>query len=113
MQIKVKNPNKGQIVASRSHLNDATKAFVEQQKKQFKEIELVPAGSSLKFCLVAEGKADIYPRLAPTMEWDTAAGQIVAEEAGAEVVIADTGKPVQYNKEDLLNPYFIVRPKQV
>ena len=71
-------------------------------------MKFISAGSSLKLCLVAEGKADIYPRLGPTMEWDIAAGQAVAENAGASVLRHDTGQPLTYNKEDLLNPWFIV-----
>jgi 3'(2'), 5'-bisphosphate nucleotidase len=69
-------------------------------------------GSSLKLVLVAEGKADIYPRLGPTMEWDTAAAQIVVEEAGGTVINHETGAPLEYNKENLLNPYFIVFARQ-
>ena len=72
------------------------------------ELDFVSAGSSLKFCLVAEGKADIYPRLGPTMEWDTAAGQVVAQCAGARIVNHETGRELRYNKESLLNPWFIV-----
>ena len=68
----------------------------------------ISAGSSLKLCLVAEGEADIYPRLGPTMEWDIAAGQVVAEGAGATVLRHDNGTPLTYNKEDLLNPWFVV-----
>ena len=64
-------------------------------------------GSSLKFCLVAEGTADVYPRLGPTMEWDTAAAQCVVEEAGGQVLDRD-GKPLRYNKPDLHNPWFVV-----
>lgn len=96
------------VVASRSHLSDETLQFVEQLKQQGKEIEFVSSGSSLKFCLVAEGKADVYPRFGPTMEWDTAAGQAVIECAGGKVVNAQTNGPLLYNKENLLNPYFIV-----
>jgi 3'(2'), 5'-bisphosphate nucleotidase len=66
-------------------------------------------GSSLKLCLVAEGKADVYPRLAPTMEWDTAAAHAVAKTAGCEVIQYESGQPVTYNKENLLNPYFVVQ----
>jgi len=101
--------SKIRIAASRSHLNDATQAFVNQKRNEFEEVEFISAGSSLKFCLVAEGKADFYPRFAPTMEWDTGAGQIVAEEAGATVTIAETTDPLIYNKENLLNPYFLVQ----
>lgn len=92
------------IVASRSHNTPETAAFISQ----FDSPELVSMGSSLKLLLVAEGKADVYPRLAPTMEWDTAAAQIIVEEAGGKVVLENQKDPVLYNKENLLNPYFIV-----
>ena len=69
---------------------------------------LITAGSSLKFCLVAEGAADLYPRLGTTMEWDTAAGQLIVEEAGGRVVEAASNSPLRYNKADLRNPHFIV-----
>ena len=70
---------------------------------------MMPMGSSLKFCVVAKGDADIYPRLGPTSEWDTAAAQAVVEQAGGAVLELD-GKPLSYNtKEDILNPYFLVR----
>ena len=72
------------------------------------DLELVSIGSSLKLCLVAEGKADVYPRFAPTMEWDTAAGHAIVRAAGGEVWQWETKEPVRYNKEDLLNPWFIV-----
>ncbi len=97
------------IVGSRSHQTPDLLKYVEDQKAKFAQVEFVSAGSSLKFCLIAEGKADVYPRLGPTMEWDTCAGQIVATEAGAEVVRFDNGEPLNYNREDLLNPYFMVR----
>ena len=91
------------VVCSRSHLNDATQNFVDQLNQP----ELVATGSSLKFLILAIGKAHLYPRLAPTMEWDTGAAQIVLEEAGGKVVQADNNEPLMYNKENLLNPYFI------
>jgi len=91
-----------QVVASKSHMNDATRSLVDR----LGEVSLVSTGSSLKFCRVAEGEADIYPRLAPTCEWDTAAGQAVLEGAGG-VVVNLQGKPLQYGKPDLLNPFFI------
>ncbi len=96
------------IVGSRSHATPELEAFVEDKRKAFGRVEFISAGSSLKFCLIAEGQADIYPRLGPTMEWDTAAGQVIAEYAGAKVHRYDTGKSLLYNKEDLLNPWFIV-----
>jgi 3'(2'), 5'-bisphosphate nucleotidase len=96
-------------IASRSHLSGETSSFLEELKKEHGEIEIVSAGSSLKFCLVAEGTADVYPRFAPTMEWDTAAGQAIVEQAGGSVLQHGTGGPLRYNKENLLNPWFIVR----
>ena len=96
------------VVASRSHLSEMVVKYVEKLKKDFDEVEYVAAGSALKFGLIAEGKAHVYPRLAPTMEWDTGAGQIVVEEACGLVIQADSGEPMIYNKESLVNPYFIV-----
>jgi len=90
------------VVASKSHLNTETHAFIEQ----LGSVSLVQAGSSLKFCRVAEGAADIYPRLAPTCEWDTAAAQAVLEGAGGCVVDL-YGNPLRYGKPDVLNPSFI------
>ena len=80
-------------------------------KKKHRSVEFISAGSSLKLCLVAEGRADIYPRLAPTMEWDTAAGQVIVEEAHGSVLNSETNEPLRYNKKNLLNPWFIVRKK--
>ena len=98
------------IIGSRSHMNIKTLEFIEDLKnKTEKEIEIVSKGSSLKFCLVAEGKADIYPRFAPTMEWDTAAGQAICEAVGVEVISLETNKPLLYNKENLLNTWFEVK----
>ncbi|MFI3292950.1 MAG: 3'(2'),5'-bisphosphate nucleotidase CysQ [Rikenellaceae bacterium] len=99
------------IVASRSHPSDETLEFVERMRMEHGEVEFISSGSSIKLALVAEGSADVYPRFAPTMEWDTAAGDAVARCAGAEVVRADDQQPLIYNKEDLLNPWFIVRKK--
>lgn len=96
-------------VASRSHLSPETEAFINELRRDHPELQLISSGSSLKICLVAEGKADIYPRHAPTMEWDTAAGHAIALAAGHEMVDANTGRPLTYNKEDLHNPWFIVR----
>lgn len=95
-------------VASRSHLNEETEAFISSLSARFGEVETVSKGSSLKFCLVAEGVADIYPRFAPTMEWDTAAGQAIAVAASCRVELADLSAPLAYNKENLLNPWFVV-----
>jgi 3'(2'), 5'-bisphosphate nucleotidase len=96
-------------VASRSHINEETKEFINELEEEYGEVHVVSAGSSLKFCLIAEGRAHIYPRFGPTMEWDTAAGHAIAEEAGARVVQDnDDEDPLNYNKENLLNPFFIV-----
>ena len=95
------------IVGSRSHLNDATTNFISEIEKSNK-VEIVSKGSSLKFCLVAEGQAHLYPRYAPTMEWDTAAGQAICQVAGVKVIDNTTQQALRYNKENLLNPYFLV-----
>jgi len=90
------------VVASKNHLNAETRAFIDK----LGEHELVQAGSSLKFCRIAEGHADIYPRMGPTCEWDTGAAQAVLAAAGGKVQTVD-GKPLKYGKQDVLNPYFI------
>ena len=90
------------VVASKNHLNDATQSFIER----LGAVSLIQAGSSLKFCRVAEGAADIYPRLAPTCEWDTAAAQAVLEGAGGAVLDLD-GQPLLYGKPNVLNASFI------
>ena len=101
------------IVASRSHMSPETQAFVDERRAEHPDLDLVSAGSSLKLCRVADGTADEYPRFAPTMEWDTAAGDAVARAAGCEVSewSASVGAvgPLEYNKEDLHNPWFLVR----
>lgn len=96
------------VVASRSHGSEAVEKCVEKLEKKFGAVDRKSMGSSLKLCLVAEGAADIYPRLAPTSEWDTAAAQAVVEAAGGIVVDSDL-KVLRYNtKADILNPYFYV-----
>ncbi len=96
------------IVGSRSHGSPELEAFVEQKKKEKGRVEFLVAGSSLKICLVAEGSADIYPRLGPTMEWDTAAGQAIATCSGARVYVHVSGEELKYNRKDMLNPWFVV-----
>lgn len=93
------------VVASKSHLNDDTQAFIDSIEG---DVEIVQAGSSLKFLKIATGDADIYPRLAPTCEWDTAAAHSVLNGAGGEVSQAN-GEPMVYGKEEILNPHFIAR----
>ena len=97
------------IVGSRSHLSPETNDYFKKLQQQYGEAEVVIKGSSIKMCMVAEGKADIYPRLGPTMEWDTAAGHAIALYAGCSVLQFDSGDPLVYNKPDLLNPWFVVR----
>lgn len=97
------------VVGSRSHKSVETEAFIDQMQLEGKQVELVSMGSSLKFCLIAEGKASIYPRFAPTMEWDTAAGQAICNAAGLKVWQVNKTEELQYNKENLLNPFFIVK----
>lgn len=95
------------VVGSRSHGSEALDGFLNRLKERFETVNLVSAGSSLKFCMVAEGSADLYVRHGPTMEWDTAAGQIIVEEAGGAVLNLATAAPLEYNKENLLNPAFL------
>jgi 3'(2'), 5'-bisphosphate nucleotidase len=92
------------IVASRNHLNEETKKYISQ----FKNFTLLQAGSSIKLCMIAEGSADIYPRLAPTSEWDTAAAQAIVEGAGGSVQDLKNNRFI-YQKDNILNPHFIVR----
>ncbi len=91
------------MVASRSHLNPETLEFVHQ----LQEPKLVNVGSSLKFMAVAKGEADVYPRYVPCMEWDTAAADVIIREVGLKIRKVDNHQPLQYNKENLLNPFFI------
>lgn len=106
-----KNNKHLRILASRSHLNDATKNYIENLKVAH-SVEFIQKGSSLKFCSLAEGLADIYPRFSKTMEWDTAAGQAICKAVGVEVIDFDSRKPLIYNKEDLMNPSFLAEVKK-
>lgn len=105
---KNNNSSLVKVVGSRSHMSQETLNYVEGLKQKGKEVQIVSKGSSLKFCLVAEGKADVYPRFAPTMEWDTAAGQAICNAVGISVISKETNKPLEYNKKNLLNPWFLV-----
>ena len=100
------------VVASRSHLTSETEDFIDSLKQQHNNVSLISSGSSLKICLVAAGEADIYPRFAPTMEWDTAAGHAIARAAGMEIYQVGKDEPLEYNKENLLNPWFIVERRR-
>ncbi len=95
------------IVASRSHLTPETEQFIQTKQEIYAPVDIVSKGSSLKLCLIAEGKADAYPRFAPTMEWDTAAGHAIILATGKNVRQVESCEPLEYNKENLLNPWFI------
>lgn len=97
------------VVASRSHLSPETEDYIHRLEQEYGDVHIISCGSSLKICSVAEGTADIYPRFAPTMEWDTAAGHAIARAAGKNIYQTDEKTPLRYNKEDLLNPWFIVK----
>ena len=96
------------VVASRSHPSPETKAYIDKLIAEKGNVEIISRGSSLKICMVAEGHADVYPRFGATTEWDTAAGQAIAEEAGCIVQSVDDCNRIVYNKESLENPWFIV-----
>lgn len=105
---KIEDHRVTRAVASRSHMSEETEAFIKELEAKHGEVEVVSTGSSLKFCLVAEGKADYYPRYAPTMEWDTGAGQAIVEAAGGKVTRYEDNERFYYNREDLLNGWFLV-----
>jgi 3'(2'), 5'-bisphosphate nucleotidase len=97
------------VVASRSHMSQETETYVQEMCDIHGEVNLISKGSSLKLCMVAEGTANCYPRFAPTMEWDTAAGQAICEHAGFEVIDWSTKQGMLYNREELLNNWFLVK----
>jgi 3'(2'), 5'-bisphosphate nucleotidase len=106
----IKNSTNFGVVASRSHLSPETKTYIEQLQKKYNDITIMSKGSSLKICMVAEGLANVYPRFAPTSEWDTAAGHAVAVASGAKMVKAENeDEELEYNKENIMNPWFIVK----
>lgn len=107
-RIPLEQPSKYTVVASRSHMSPETEDFVNELRAEHGELELISKGSSLKLCMVARGKANCYPRFAPTMEWDTAAGQAICNHAGFTVMDWKTKKPMRYNRENLLNNWFLV-----
>jgi 3'(2'), 5'-bisphosphate nucleotidase len=100
------------VVASRSHPSPEIQDYINKLSQLYGEVKTISRGSSLKICMVAEGEADVYPRFGKTSEWDTAAGQAVAENAGCQVISLEDGKRLVYNKETLDNPWFIVKSKE-
>ncbi|TRO64277.1 3'(2'),5'-bisphosphate nucleotidase CysQ [Christiangramia sabulilitoris] len=97
------------VVASKSHLSPETEEYIKSLEKEHGEIKTISKGSSLKLCMVAEGVANEYPRFAPTMEWDTAAGQAICSFAGKTVIDHKTGEEMLYNRQELLNNWFLVK----
>jgi 3'(2'), 5'-bisphosphate nucleotidase len=95
------------VIGSRSHLSIKTKIYFKKLKKQYNDLKIIQIGSSLKLCLIAEGKIDIYPRFSPSMEWDIAAGHAIIEAAGFKICKINNKNPLIYNKKDLRNPPFI------
>ena len=108
VKIPSERPAKYTVVASRSHMSSETEDFVNDLRTEHGELELISKGSSLKLCMVARGKANCYPRFAPTMEWDTAAGQAICNHVGFTVTDWKTKEPMQYNRKELLNNWFLV-----
>jgi 3'(2'), 5'-bisphosphate nucleotidase len=106
---KIPNPEnrKYTVVGSRSHMSAETEEFINKKKVEKGEVDILSKGSSLKLCMLAEGKADDYPRFAPTMEWDTAAGHAILSAAGGKVINWRTKEDLKYNKENLLNEWFL------
>lgn len=109
MRETLDNKPKFTIVASKSHLSMETETYIRSLEEKHGEVITISKGSSLKFCLVAEGTANEYPRFAPTMEWDTAAGQAICTSAGCNVIDLNTKKPMIYNRQNLLNSWFLVK----
>lgn len=96
------------IAVSRSHFSNETEAYIQKMREQHQQIELLTSGSSIKMCLVAEGKVDVYPRFSYSMEWDTAAGEAIVKYSGGQVLDTTTNQPLLYNKAQLKNPFHIV-----
>jgi 3'(2'), 5'-bisphosphate nucleotidase len=103
------DPRPYTVIGSRSHLSKETEDYFEEKRKEKGEVKIFSIGSSLKLCMIAEGRADEYPRFAPTMEWDTAAGQAIIEGAGKKVYNYKSGAEMAYNKENLLNDWFLAK----
>jgi len=96
------------VLVSRSHMNPETEVYIDKLRKKHESIEIIRMGSSLKICKIAEGNADVYPKIGKTMEWDTAAGHAIVKAVGKNIFLPDLVTELTYNKEDLQNPHFIV-----
>ena len=97
------------VIGSRSHPSEDFNSFLSKMREKHGEVEVLAVGSALKFCRVAEGSADVYPRFGPTVEWDTAAGHAILNAVGKKVIVVETGEELSYNKENLINPWFIAQ----
>ncbi len=97
------------VLTSRSHISEATKEYIRLLEEKYERVEIIPAGSALKFTLLAEGKADIYPRFGPTMEWDIAAGHVLLKAVGKNIYDYRSGREHQYNKTSLKNDWFLAQ----
>jgi 3'(2'), 5'-bisphosphate nucleotidase len=95
------------VIGSRSHMSIKTKIYLKKLKRQYRDLKIIQIGSSLKFCLIAEGEIDLYPRFSPSMEWDIAAGHAIIEGAGFKICEIKSKNPLIYNKKDLRNPPFM------
>ncbi|PRO65498.1 3'(2'),5'-bisphosphate nucleotidase [Alkalicoccus urumqiensis] len=111
--LPLETTNELTALVSRSHPSEETQQMLAKLEEAYGSLQKANVGSSLKLCYIAEGKADIYPRMVPTMEWDTAAGQAIVEAAGGEVLVYPSGEKLMYNKEDLKNPYFTAKRKTI
>lgn len=105
----IREDNKYLVTGSRSHGTKETQTYFENLKEKHQNISFVKLGSALKFCRLAEGKVDLYPRFQYCMEWDTAAGHAILQGVGKDIVKVDDGEPLVYNKENLLSPFFIAQ----
>lgn len=101
--------SKLRVLVSRSHLSKETRAYLAELEKSFPGMEFLSAGSALKFGWMAEGKADLYPRFSPCMEWDTAAGHAILKAAGKNIFLYPSGEELTYNKKNLVNDWFVAR----
>jgi 3'(2'), 5'-bisphosphate nucleotidase len=113
IELNASLPSTFTAVASVSHFSEETQNYIDQLRLQEGDVDLVSKGSSLKMCLLAEGSAHIYPRLGPTMEWDTAAGQAVVEAAGGQLIDWETRQQMIYNREQLRNNWFLATAKGI
>ncbi len=100
------------VIASRSHQSEKTGEYIDKLKLKYKKLKVINRGSALKLCMIAEAKADVYPRLSPSYEWDIGAGHAIVNAVGGSVIDQETKKPLKYNKENLVNPHLVAYRKK-